>query len=657
MKRVFLFPPGRFWFMRYRIVYTIFLLTLIGLWTTSGPASAESPWSSPEQVPFPFSDRTLEEEISAGPFRQPPSAIGTASAGGVSEEGREYGQSAPNPNSVLRPRYRIPEIQPQRNLNAKQVAGTIPQNLPPTAAPTSAPLQSPRSPQFVQTPLGSPTQRAVSWPIPKFEPENDPSPAATRQASWTLPKFEPEPFDPTPSENIPLRNRNVRVGSPGHFVNDFHGGDDLTCRVADGGVSTFQHLGILKRGRGYCDACGFSNCSNKMLHQWFVDGWLTVGSTLNFDWPENKTNEPLRYNDRNGEVVLNQLYLSFGRKIDPRRNKFDVGGRIDLLYGTDYFATSSLNLETRDSRYSDPESLTLSPYEADLRWNSNTGPRRGETAALYGLSLPQAYGEVFLPYGFGTTVRAGHFYSGMSLESAMSPLNFFYSHSYSFMYGSPTTLTGMTATTQWDRRLSTIVGITQGSNVFDNPMDRVCWLAGLQWETFDKETEISFLVHSGKESERGDDVRTGYSLTLRQLLTKRLHYALEHTLGYEDNAKRINLDDRGPARWASLAQYLQWELNDQWSVGLRGEWFRDDGFSRIVNRPMDSFVYSVSGKNLYELTFGVNWKPTRFITIRPELRYDWSDTRVFNKLDGTTSGIFNGNRDMFSVAIDGIFRF
>ena len=569
--------------MRYRILNSLLFLGLIGLCgSTSIPGAERTSQRAvqPEYVPFPFTERTLEEEIEGTPLLQPSSSlVGTA---WNTETTDDQFSGAPGPSSDLRPRYQTPDV---------------------------------------------PAQQTVAADQDDFSP----------------------PFEPIPLQADP-------VLPTGHFINNTRSCDGVSCGTGCG-REVFRHLGIVKRGKGYCNACGLTTCSNKTFSQWFIDGWTTFGTTLNFDWPENRENLLSRYNDRNGEVVMNQLYISFGRNIDKRRSTFDFGGRIDILYGADYFATSSLLLETRDSRYSDPSASTLTPYEAQLHWNSNKGPRRGETAALYGLSLPQFYAEVFVPLRFGTTVKAGHFYPGMSLESAMSPQNFFYSHSYSFMYGSPTTLTGVTATTQWTKRLSTIFGITQGWDVFDNPMDRVNWLGGVQWESLDKETALSFIVHSGKESERRGDIRTGYTLTLNQLLTKRLRYSLEHTLGYEDGAKRINLVDRGPARWFSVAQYLQWELNDRWAVGLRGEWFRDDGYSRVVNRALDSFVYSVSGKDLFEVTFGVNWKPTRFVTIRPELRYDWANTRVYNKLDGTTQGIFDGNREMFSLAIDAVIRF
>ncbi len=603
----------------------------------------------------------------------------------------------PEPKPLLRPRYTIPTVEPQRNPKAAALPPLTPKTPPAPKAKESVSVAV-----FVDNPL--PTNEKSSDYVPfshdwqekssvihadgsiesfaqilhqSYTQERQESETASRPPQVASTPAQPLPVNesflpPSPpmvDGNHPASVSGPKKSSPSfggnsaapypyelenHAIRSTHDCGDVSCGPI------FQHLGVLQPGRGYCSDCGAATCLKKVHNRFFIDAWIDVGSTMNFAWPDGKENFPLQYNDRNGDVVMNQLYLTFGRQIDKRRNRFDFGGRIDLLYGTDYFATSSLNLETRDSRYSPPSTLTYNPYEATLHWNSNDGPRRGGTASLYGLSMPQAYAELFVPIGYGTTLRAGHFYSGMSLESAMAPDNFFYSRSYSFTHGSPTTLTGFTATTQWGPRLSTIVGVTQGWNVWDSPTDRVNWLGGFQWESFDKETALSFIVHTGKESERAGDVRTGYSLTLKQLLTKRLHYSLEHTFGYEDNAKQ-NLNHRGPARWVSLAQYLQWEMSETLSFGIRGEWFRDDGYSRIVNQSERTLLQTLSGKNLFEVTFGLNWKPTRYLTIRPELRYDWADTRIqptrFGSSVGDPAGIFNGKKEMFSFAIDGIYRF
>ena len=54
--------------------------------------------------------------------------------------------------------------------------------------------------------------------------------------------------------------------------------------------------------------------------------------------------------------------------------------------------------------------------------------------------MPQAYAEVFCPWGNGLSVKLGHFYSIFGYETVTAPDNFFYSHSYVFQYGEPNTV-------------------------------------------------------------------------------------------------------------------------------------------------------------------------------------------------------------------------
>ncbi|MDR2117823.1 MAG: outer membrane beta-barrel protein [Planctomycetaceae bacterium] len=468
---------------------------------------------------------------------------------------------------------------------------------------------------------------------------------------------------PVTNQQETLQNSYTLNNNP-YTINNTHSCDDLTC--GEDGCSSYSLRGIFRHLNeqtikyGLCNDCGFSRCNNKTLGSWYYDGWLAGGAFMNTHYPENRNNFPLYYNDRNAEAVVNQLYLTFGRRINPRAARWDFGGRIDLLYGTDYFFTSSLGLETRRYNYIFPDLPTLEPLEAALHWNSNSGVRRLGTVPLYGLSLPQTYAELFIPIGNGVTVKAGHFYSGMGLESAMSPENFFYSHSYSFMYGSPTTLTGIIATAKISSRFSVLLGLSRGWNAFDKPNNNLSGLGGLEWKSFDKRNAFSFLIHSGEESFRNGDNRTHYAMTWQHQLTPRWHYALEHTFGNEKNGAALNLLDetRGTAQWYSLAQYLQWKWSEKFTFGLRGEWFRDDGQSRIQKDFIDSILFRLEGKDYFQITLGANWKPTRYITIRPEIRYDWSNVVITDAATGNQNGIYSNNKkQMLSVAIDGIFRF
>ena len=113
---------------------------------------------------------------------------------------------------------------------------------------------------------------------------------------------------------------------------------------------------------------------------------------------------------------------------------FDVGGRVDLLYGTDARFIQALGLE--------PD------------WQ-----QRG----LYQLALPQFYAEMASD---GWKARAGRFYSPFGYESVPAPANFFYSHSYAFVYGEPVTLTGFQLTRELNKGFALNAGIDHGWDTF-----------------------------------------------------------------------------------------------------------------------------------------------------------------------------------------------
>ncbi|MDR1053178.1 MAG: porin, partial [Planctomycetaceae bacterium] len=411
---------------------------------------------------------------------------------------------------------------------------------------------------------------------------------------------------------------------------------------------------------------GSENRNNRRYNNdgFFCEGWVEGGIFLNTDSPDNKINPIIQYNDQDSEFVMNQLYISFGRKLTRRGNWFEFGGQVDLLFGTDYFYTSAVGFETRRSYYL-ADVNTIYPEEAVAHWNASHGKRRDNTAALYGLSIPQVYGEIQLPVIWNTTVKAGHFYANAGIESAAATQNFFYSHSYNFMFGQPTTLTGAIFTTEIpsNHRLSNhrqllIYGITQGWDMFDKQGGLNYIIGTKSVSRRNERNYVALIAQIGRQSDSNSHNRTSYTLTINRQLSERLTDSWEHTFGYEeDGAVKYlsNTSDYCKSCWVSLAKYLKYEITSNLSVGIRAEWFRDEGLARVQKAPIDSILFYYTGKNYYELTLGANWQPTSNITIRPELRFDWSDVKMYSHFPAVLSpkpGSYNGNSNMTSFAVD-----
>jgi hypothetical protein len=338
----------------------------------------------------------------------------------------------------------------------------------------------------------------------------------------------------------------------------------------------------------------------------FVDGWQAQGFTSNLDSPRNKFNLPVTFNDRANQYQMNQAYVAVGRKLNSNRCNWQLGGRVDLLYGSDYFFTTALGLETHQ--------------DGSPKWNSGQGPRGGG-AALYGLALPQAYAEVSVPVGNGLGVKLGHFYSIIGVESVMAPENFFYSHAYTHQYGEPFTHTGLLADYNLSSQWNVQAGFTRGWDTWEDNNDALGFLGGVKWTCLDGCTTVTFALHTGAEDAAGQNNRTMYSLVVKRDITCRLSYIFQHDFGMEANAEIAGgLPDS--AKWYGINQYFLYQLTDRTDVGLRAEWFRDQDNARVLGIPIDTLV---RGGNYIALTAGMNWKPASWVRVRPELRWDHSN--------------------------------
>jgi hypothetical protein len=101
--------------------------------------------------------------------------------------------------------------------------------------------------------------------------------------------------------------------------------------------------------------------------------------------------------------MLNQFYLIAEKDLSECNT--GLGGRIDLLYGEDFFLAESIGIEKHQ--------------DGSGHWNKD----------YYGLAIPQAY----LSYGRkDLSLQLGHFYSVVGYEGLTAPDNFFYSKSYSY---------------------------------------------------------------------------------------------------------------------------------------------------------------------------------------------------------------------------------
>ena len=389
-------------------------------------------------------------------------------------------------------------------------------------------------------------------------------------------------------------------------------------------------------------------------------GFIDVGIGTNAwgaDW-----NGPITFNDRAWQGQMNQLYLINERIL--KEDQLSLGGRVDLLYGTDYIYTTATGF--------------------DGGWNDTNGGNR-----YYGLAMPQLYGEV------GTqalNVKFGHFYTLIGYEVVPAIGNFFYTHAYTMQYGEPFTHTGVLATWNPNDQLSIIGGITNGWDNWDNGLptlqanpfpgstSNASFLGAVTFSSSDGSQALTLANSSGNELAAESIVtpntafvgnRTVTSIVYSNEFTDKLTYVYQSDFGYQAYAGgdspfyyETQGQQPGSAYWYGVNQYLFYNFTDYLIGGLRLEWFRDNNGTRVQYGLRDGSPEATGfAGNFWAMTWGLNYLVGNNLVIRPELRYDWFSQDLGNAALGVglpfgkTAGGLGTQSDQFYGGCDIIWQF
>jgi len=266
---------------------------------------------------------------------------------------------------------------------------------------------------------------------------------------------------------------------------------------------------------------------------------------------------------------------------------------------------------------------------AGLDYEPGTGKRWGE--GDYYASLPQFYAEA----GYkNLSVKIGKFFTPMGLDSSTSPNRFFYTTSYENQ--SYIDFGGVLAAWEANKKLSLFGGWVNGEGNFFDGSDMSAFLGGVSYK-IGQRVKLDYSVLIGKD----EDVRKYFvsSLVARINLSQRWDYAVAWLFRNEESDTVPN------EHWGryGVNQELFYKLNSRWKLGARAEWMKD--YSN--NRGYDYDVYA--------FTFGANWSPVEFLTIRPEIRYDnYNGDKPFNS---TKSKGFDLKDDQFMYGFSSYVRF
>ena len=365
-------------------------------------------------------------------------------------------------------------------------------------------------------------------------------------------------------------------------------------------------------------------------------GWIDAGIGAN-NWG-SPWNGPITFNDRNFQGQMNQLYLVNEKVLDTEDGGWDWGGRVDLLYGTDYVYTTARGLDGN---------LLNENVPGEPSWGNR----------YYGLAMPQLYAEA----GYNNhAVKFGHFYTIIGYEVVPAIGNFFYTHAYTMQYGEPFTHTGILDTWKANDQLTVYAGITNGWDNYSDPINSIpiansgypgansnaAFLGGVSFKNSDETQALTITTSSGNEPILGGGAngtnlvgnRSIISTVYSNELNDKWTYVLQNDNGWQFNAGNYAIPlasgagQSGTAQWYGINQYLFYNISETLVGGMRLEWFRDNNGYRVISGQRN-FVEGVPQGpgnwaggfqgNFWQATWGLNWKPNRNFTVRPEVRYDW----------------------------------
>ena len=362
-----------------------------------------------------------------------------------------------------------------------------------------------------------------------------------------------------------------------------------------------------------------------------VGGWANAGITYNPNNPSNGFNGPVTFGDLSGTPQLNQLNIFIQRAVATEGDAWSFGGRFDAMFGTDAIFTQAYGVPYTDVNNGLPKNR--GNWDLSLL-NMNT----------YGIALPQAYLETYVPVGNGLDVKIGHFYTPIGYETVPANENFFYTHAYTMQYGEPFTHTGALGNYAVDKNWGVMGGVTTGSATggwdggFNQQLGNWSGIAGTTWTSDDKGSSANISGTYGATSEQSSNAWALYSIVLKHNITDKTHLVLQHDHGFA-NGVLVNGTVQN-AQWYGINSHLTYDLKDNLSIGMRAEWFDDANGFRVGSPGRVSaanYVNSAGGTtsyagstyssasapaNYYALTVGANWKPVTWLNLRPNIRYD-----------------------------------
>ena len=313
---------------------------------------------------------------------------------------------------------------------------------------------------------------------------------------------------------------------------------------------------------------------------------------------------------------------TFAQEAPVEEKKFSFSGSVDAYYRANFTAPNDENAIAPGSSFANLPGFALgmanivASYEgekvgfvADLVF----GPRG--TDAIFASPMYSATGDIvnqlyaYWNVSESITLTMGNFNTFLGYEVISPTANFNYSTSYLFSYG-PFSHTGLKADFALSDDFSLMLGVMNDTDLTEfNPTGDYAFGAQL-----------------------------GYSGQFLNVLVDPSFFEIDFTGGFDlsddfflgINGAYLSVEDNGPGFYGA-ALYPQLATSDSFTIGLRAEYFVEDGnFGAIGSGVADTSVFAATLTGSYVVDN---------LTIKPEIRLDSAsdDSFIDNDLAPTKS--------------------
>lgn len=279
---------------------------------------------------------------------------------------------------------------------------------------------------------------------------------------------------------------------------------------------------------------------------------------------------------------------------------FSLNGSIDTYFRTNLNSennANSLNTLAPGTSFANLPGFALGMFNLTGSYEKDNvgvvadlvfGPR-GQEAVFGSITNSNIINQLYVYYNLSDKVKItlGNFNTFLGYEVISPGGNFNYSTSYMFSYG-PFSHLGIKADFDLGGGFSLMTGFFNPTDFTEfNPNNTYVGGAQLGYNSDKSSVFLNSIVSSGF---------TQFDITAGTDITERLYLGLNAT--------------SASGNFSGVATYVQFATSEKLVLGVRGEYFQDDGVGVLIDE-----------ESVFDLTFSANYK-IGDLTLIPELRID-----------------------------------